>query len=165
MLAEAEDGCDANNPCTDPTAPCCSRFGHCGFDEFYCGKDCQSQCELPPSPLASEYACGRMASSTLCPNPENPCCSKYGYCGNDIEHCGYGCQSQCDSGGSSSLPSSGSSFLFFGRRGFLNYSSFLCCPIPILSDYAQFALVWFFQQTYQYDPRTMYVFVSIHAFG
>jgi hypothetical protein len=116
-LAEAEERCDGNNPCTDPTAPCCSRYGHCGFDELYCGKGCQSRCEPPPSPLPSDqYACG----------------SKYGYCENDTEHCGYGCQSQCDCGGSSSLPSSGSSFLFFWGEGFLNYTSFLCCPILIL---------------------------------
>ncbi len=88
-LAEAEDRCDANNPCTDPTAPCCTQYGHCGFDELYCGKGCQSQCELPPSPLPSDqYACGRMASNALCPTPENPCYSKYGYRGNDTEHCG-----------------------------------------------------------------------------
>ncbi len=135
-LAEAVDHCDANNLCTDPTAPCCSQHGFCGSNEEYCGKGCQSQCGLPPSPLPSQYACGRKASNALCPTAENPCCSKYGYCGNNTEYCGYGCQSQCGSGGLSSLPSSGSSFLFLVGRGFLNSSSFLCCPIPILSNHA-----------------------------
>jgi hypothetical protein len=118
-LAEAVDRCDANKLCTDPTEPCCSKFGYCGSDEQYCGKGCQSQCELPPSPLPSDYnKCGRMASGSLCLNPDYPCCSKFSYCGNDTEHCGYGCQSGCTSGGSSSLPSSGSSFCFLGGGGF-----------------------------------------------
>ncbi|KAH9560612.1 hypothetical protein CY35_06G114800 [Sphagnum magellanicum] len=97
-LAEAVDRCNATNLCTDPTAPCCSQYGYCGSEDPYCGKGCQSQCQVLPSALSSKYACGRKASNALCPTAENPCCSMYGYCGNGKEYCGDGCQSQCDSG-------------------------------------------------------------------
>jgi hypothetical protein len=134
-LAEAVDRCSATIRCTDPTAPCCSRHGYCGSEYPYCGDGCQSQCHVVPSPLSSKYPCGRKASNATCPTAEKPCCSMYGYCGIGKEYCGYGCQSQCDNEGLSSLPSSGSSFLFLGGRGFLSYSSFLCCPILILSNH------------------------------
>ncbi len=140
-LAEAVPRCSATNLCTDPTIPCCSQWGYCGSDYQYCGKGCQSQCDVPsplssmPSPLSSKYACGTRASNATCPTAENPCCSKYGYCGIGKEYCGDGCQSQCDNEGLSSLPSSGSSFLFLGGEGVSKLLFFPSCPILILSNH------------------------------
>ncbi|KAG4081535.1 hypothetical protein H8356DRAFT_1342252 [Neocallimastix lanati (nom. inval.)] len=54
---------------------CCSKSGHCGDTEKYCGKGCQNN---------YEYG--------ICNN--NKCCSKYGYCGNGKKYCYNGCQSE-----------------------------------------------------------------------
>ncbi|TVU12891.1 hypothetical protein EJB05_46557, partial [Eragrostis curvula] len=46
--------------------------------------------------------CGVQAGGLLC--PDFKCCSQWGYCGNSLDFCGDGCQSQCQplSGGSNS---------------------------------------------------------------
>ncbi|KAF2306331.1 hypothetical protein GH714_016476 [Hevea brasiliensis] len=47
--------------------------------------------------------CGSQAGGALCPN--GLCCSKFGYCGSTVDYCSNGCQSQCNSGGTPSTPS------------------------------------------------------------
>ncbi|KAK1307159.1 Chitinase 1 [Acorus calamus] len=44
--------------------------------------------------VSGQPICGKEANNKLCPN--DLCCSKYGYCGISVYHCGDGCQSQCD---------------------------------------------------------------------
>lgn len=43
--------------------------------------------------LAGDIRCGRDFNNALCSN--NECCSKWGYCGTTVDHCGAGCQSNC----------------------------------------------------------------------
>jgi len=66
---------------------CCSKYGHCGDTEKYCGKGCQNNyglCYSKSSRCGIEYG--------ICNN--NKCCSKYGYCGNGKKYCYNGCQSE-----------------------------------------------------------------------
>jgi len=54
-----------------------------------------------PSPtIDTKYRCGKDFNNKSCSKGE--CCSKYGYCGTSIDHCGTGCQAsygRCNDGG------------------------------------------------------------------
>ena len=54
-----------------------------------------------PSPtINTSYRCGKEFNNKSCSKGE--CCSKYGYCGTSIDHCGTGCQAsygRCNNGG------------------------------------------------------------------
>src|SRR6266542_4084849 len=45
--------------------------------------------------VRSQDRCGVDFGGLTCSNPEEPCCSKHGYCGNTAEHCSNNCQSGC----------------------------------------------------------------------
>ena len=81
---------------------CCSKYGWCGSTDLYCAVDnclrgygeCWSAApEAPTKPVKAleDYECGPGNGQTC---PESGCCSKYGWCGSSVDHCGAssGCQ-------------------------------------------------------------------------
>ncbi|KAG5530092.1 hypothetical protein RHGRI_030453 [Rhododendron griersonianum] len=50
--------------------------------------------------LAQNEQCGSQAGGIVCPG--GLCCSKWGFCGTTLDHCGDGCQSNCNTGGGGS---------------------------------------------------------------
>ncbi|WVZ23100.1 hypothetical protein V8G54_001644 [Vigna mungo] len=94
-------------------------------------------CLLPSMLMLGTTAqqCGWQAGGALCAN--RLCCSQYGWCGNNRDYCGTGCQSQCQptsSGGGISSIISSSTFEEMLKhrnnqacpgRGFYTYEAFL----------------------------------------
>jgi len=85
---------------------CCNIHGFCGKTEYYCGQGCQSEfgrCDGDSTSSTTNTTiiskeCGQGIGSC----PEGSCCSQYGTCGINPEHCGRGCQSEfgrCDGDG------------------------------------------------------------------
>ncbi|KAG9247386.1 carbohydrate-binding module family 18 protein [Calycina marina] len=88
---------------------CCSSHGWCGTTANHCSRDlgCQNGCTISSEPtigsggggsgvggVTTEGTCGADNGNTICGNfIRGGCCSAYGFCGNDDEHCGAGCQS------------------------------------------------------------------------
>lgn len=88
ILSVAQE-CSESIPCK---TGCCSKWGHCGWGDDFCGKGCVNSCD-------ARKDC----------DEKNPCkfgcCSKFGFCGlgKDFcskENCVSGCEtkSQCDPG-------------------------------------------------------------------
>ncbi len=129
---------------------CCSKWGHCGTSDVYCGDGCQSgPCTTlppppppspppppPPSPPPPPQQCGAGADGALC--RDNLCCSAWGFCGATDAYCGNGCQSgPCETppppstppapGGLGEILSESSFDSFFPNRNksFYNYESFI----------------------------------------
>jgi len=87
----------------DPLGPnyCCSKWGYCGPGSDHC--DCPECVDYrnensPDVPeffgnFRSDRKCGQEyplpggGPSQCDPNSVNPCCSKWGFCGSDAEHC------------------------------------------------------------------------------
>ena len=83
---------------------CCSSQGICGTTEEHCGTGCQSEfgkCNeeevsddedtiIEDTLPISYYKCG--PNKGIC--AKGLCCSKHGFCGKTIDHCGTGCQSE-----------------------------------------------------------------------
>jgi len=83
---------------------------------------------------AKAQRCGREFGGAVCGN--GLCCSQYGWCGNSNEHCGTGCQSQCQASSSGDISSIISPSLFEEMlkhrnnqacpgRGFYTYDAFI----------------------------------------
>ncbi|KAH6588384.1 hypothetical protein BASA50_010750 [Batrachochytrium salamandrivorans] len=75
---------------------CCSKFNFCGTLRDHCGFGCQTafgSCD-PASPpryikVSTDGRCGR-EHNLKCRS--GTCCSQYGFCGSEVDHCGVGCQ-------------------------------------------------------------------------
>ncbi|QCD82135.1 endochitinase-like [Vigna unguiculata] len=93
-------------------------------------------CLLVPTLMVGAKAqrCGREFGGAVCGN--GLCCSQYGWCGNSNEHCGTGCQSQCQASSSGDISSIISPSLFEEMlkhrnnqacpgRGFYTYDAFI----------------------------------------
>ena len=88
---------------------CCSEYGWCGTMPIYCESGCQAafgQCgtttTTTPSSSTSSSATQTPRSDGQCgpsfanvPCPSSQCCSEFGWCGTDDQHCGTGCLYQC----------------------------------------------------------------------
>ncbi|RAL58849.1 hypothetical protein DID88_009158 [Monilinia fructigena] len=107
-----------------------------------CTDDGAGECYVPNTPMPARYypvpvedraleprqavyskdgTCGPANGNTICdPNStvyKGSCCSSYGWCGNDDDHCGTGCLSGCTSGGSGTTTPSGAAPRSDGRCG------------------------------------------------
>jgi len=84
-----------------PDGQCCSQYGYCGVTSEYCGTGCQTAFGVCNSTkkdnkkdnkkekISTNGRCGAEFGSC----PKGQCCSQYGYCGTESDHCGTGCQS------------------------------------------------------------------------
>jgi peptidoglycan/xylan/chitin deacetylase (PgdA/CDA1 family) len=83
-----------------PGSQCCSIYNFCGSTDAYCAVgNCGSQCTTtntttPTNTTTVISTDGTCGGNVICPN--NECCSQYNFCGFTADHCGVGCQSQCD---------------------------------------------------------------------
>lgn len=82
--------------------PCCSKWGYCGPGADHCGcdecVDYRTESKIVQDDFDGTWRKDRRCGAefplpsgdpTECnPNSENFCCSKWGYCGGDSEHCG-----------------------------------------------------------------------------
>ena len=95
-----------------PTGACCSPAGYCGTGPDHCGSGCQSGPCLQGGET-TDGTCGIQNGDTLCGTwSHGACCSKSGFCGNETEHCGTGCQSgPCFGGNSSASGGSGDVYI------------------------------------------------------
>ncbi|KAF8765691.1 hypothetical protein HU200_008191 [Digitaria exilis] len=89
-----------------PNNLCCSKYGYCGRSCDHCGAGCQSQCVAAggahgAAPATKPPRCGAQAGGAAC--PDGLCCSRYGFCGLGVDHCGDGCQGKCARGVASVL--------------------------------------------------------------
>ncbi|KAF8719822.1 hypothetical protein HU200_024580 [Digitaria exilis] len=87
-----------------PNNLCCSKYGYCGRSCDHCGAGCQSQCTAGSAhggAATKPPRCGAQAGGAAC--PDGLCCSRYGFCGLGVDHCGDGCQGQCARGVASVL--------------------------------------------------------------
>ncbi|KAH8586454.1 hypothetical protein B0O99DRAFT_644390 [Bisporella sp. PMI_857] len=79
---------------------CCSSKGFCGAEIAYCGEGCQPEfgtclSSVPGSQVVSASgSCGATSTSNItCQGSSfGDCCSPRGFCGNDDDYCGSGCQ-------------------------------------------------------------------------
>ncbi|KAH8882898.1 hypothetical protein GQ53DRAFT_614512, partial [Thozetella sp. PMI_491] len=72
---------------------CCSVWGYCGGDSDFCGAGCQpgfGDCGVP----STDGTCGSQTNGlyTCAGSTHGNCCSVFGYCGDDYDFCGAGCQ-------------------------------------------------------------------------
>jgi len=89
--------CDGNS-----ANHCCSKFGYCGPGPDHC--DCVGCTDYrSKSPIEKQLVNGKVRADRRCgggefalpdgspsecdPNSANPCCSQWGYCGPDADHC------------------------------------------------------------------------------
>jgi hypothetical protein len=76
---------------------CCSAYGYCGSSTGHCTAGCQSAfgtCEEVGEKVSPDGSCGG-ANEYVCPGSGfGDCCSAYGYCGSDSDHCAAGCQGE-----------------------------------------------------------------------
>jgi len=89
--------CDGNSP-----NYCCSKFGFCGPGPDHC--DCVGCIDFrSKTPIEKAFINGKVRADRRCgggefslpsgepsecdPNSVNPCCSKWGFCGPDSDHC------------------------------------------------------------------------------
>ena len=112
-------GVTQGSNCTDPSAPCCSKYSYCGNTSLYCGtSSCQPDYSIAgacDANTSSAPAPANLAVTPAAPGPTstalgrcgidpsnhsmnngkcqftNYCCSPFGYCGIDQAHC-VGCQ-------------------------------------------------------------------------
>ena len=91
--------CDGSSP-----NPCCSKWGYCGPAADHCGCPTCADYRSPEDRLTEWAEGGRWRKDRRCgaefplpdgdgdpgecdPAGENHCCSKWGFCGSDGEHC------------------------------------------------------------------------------
>src|ERR1043165_3098026 len=56
---------------------------------------CLISCFIFVRSQATQARCGADFGGFICNNPEEPCCSNHGFCGNSSEYCSSNCQSGC----------------------------------------------------------------------
>ncbi|KAI3655049.1 hypothetical protein MP228_000429 [Amoeboaphelidium protococcarum] len=92
------DAASCGNGVSCPAGQCCNS-GKCGNEEAFCGVGCQSEFSDACYPddymrfsTSTDGTCGKISKNhgKLC--PQGQCCSYWGYCGNEEQHCGAGCQ-------------------------------------------------------------------------
>jgi expansin (peptidoglycan-binding protein) len=89
-----------------------------------------------------------ISSKAACNCQDGMCCSKWGYCGHDIDYCGEGClEGPCSSGGGSGGGPSGS---FSGRTTYYNvHGGYTACG-TLHDDHEHIAAL----NAPQFDPHT-----------
>jgi len=79
----------------DSQRPCCSKWGWCGNTTSHCNCDGCTTYRIKQDPEAKWRLDGRCGSTQLLegkpgecdPHSKDPCCSKWGWCGAEAEHC------------------------------------------------------------------------------
>lgn len=96
-----------NYTCYGEIGNCCSSSGWCGNTTAHCGGGCQTLFgKCGGGKATPDGTCGGV-NGYICGGAYGKCCSMHGYCGNDSNFCGVGCQSPFSVNGScSALPPS-----------------------------------------------------------
>ncbi|KAF2720853.1 glycoside hydrolase family 18 protein [Polychaeton citri CBS 116435] len=77
LVKRAAEQCGPGSPCIDGS--CCSREHKCGYGPDYCDNGCLYNC-------TAKAMCGRFSDGGVgC--PLHLCCSYYGWCGTEQQHC------------------------------------------------------------------------------